>query len=120
MTIAQTLSRFALIFGLIGAHPALAELPPEEMGIEVLPTANPHRSYLVDVEFDNMIAGRVVVVDPDQKRFLGMISTGFIAPSALSHDRRVLLTVPGRKARCRVIIRLCWTRLRRRGRNCRS
>jgi len=92
MTIPQTLSRFALIFGLINAHQALAELPPEEMGVETLPTANPHRSYIVDVEFDNMITGRVVVVDPDQKRFLGMISTGFIAPSALSHDGRMLLT----------------------------
>jgi len=92
MTIPQTLSRFALMFGLIAAQQTLAELPPEEMGVETLPAASPHRSYLVDVEFDNMITGRIVVVDPDQKRFLGMISTGFIAPSALSHDGRVLLS----------------------------
>jgi len=92
MTLPQTLSRFALIVGLIGSQHVLADLPPEQMGIEALPPANPHRSYLVDVEFDNMIAGRVVVVDPDQQRFLGMVSTGFIAPSALSNDGKWLLT----------------------------
>jgi len=92
MAIPQFLSSSMLILGLISAHQALAELPPEQMGVAELPAANPHRSYLVDVEFDTMITGRIVVVDPDQKRFLGMISTGFIAPSVLSHDGRVLLS----------------------------
>jgi methylamine dehydrogenase heavy chain len=45
---------------------------------------------MIDVEFDNFVTGRVVVVDPDQKRFLGMISTGFAAPSTLSRDGKQL------------------------------
>ena len=30
------------------------------------------------------------MVDPDQKRVLGMVPTGFAAPSALSHDKKTL------------------------------
>lgn len=39
-----------------------------------------------------MVAGRVVVVDPDQKCMLGMVSTGFTAPSTLSRDGKLLYT----------------------------
>ncbi|MCY1294734.1 Aralkylamine dehydrogenase heavy chain [compost metagenome] len=42
------------------------------------------------MEFDNFVAGRVVVIDPDNKRFLGMTSTGFAAPSTLSRDQRFI------------------------------
>jgi methylamine dehydrogenase heavy chain len=46
----------------------------------VLPfPAEAHRAFVVDVEFDSFVAGRVTVVDPDQKRVLGMVPTGFAA-----------------------------------------
>jgi methylamine dehydrogenase heavy chain len=52
--------------------------------------AEPHRAFVVDVEFDSFVAGRVTVVDPDQKRILGMVPTGFAAPSTLSHDGKLI------------------------------
>ena len=68
-----------------------AELPTESIGETVLPfPPSPHRAYIVDVEFENFIAGRVTVVDPEQKKMLGMVSTGFVAPSTLSHDAKTL------------------------------
>lgn len=70
---------------------AQAELPTESIGETVLPfPPSPHRAYIVDVEFENFIAGRVTVVDPEQKKMLGMVSTGFVAPSTLSHDEKTL------------------------------
>lgn len=70
---------------------AQAELPTESIGETVLPfPPSPHRAYIVDVEFENFIAGRVTVVDPEQKKMLGMVSTGFVAPSTLSHDAKTL------------------------------
>lgn len=70
---------------------AQAELPTESIGETVLPfPPSPHRAYIVDVEFENFIAGRVTVVDPEQKKMLGMVSTGFVAPSTLSHDDKTL------------------------------
>ncbi|WP_448681486.1 amine dehydrogenase large subunit [Pseudomonas nicosulfuronedens] len=70
---------------------AQAELPTESIGETVLPfPPSPHRAYIVDVEFENFIAGRVTVVDPEQKKMLGMVSTGFVAPSTLSHDATTL------------------------------
>lgn len=70
---------------------AHAELPTESIGETVLPfPPSPHRAYIVDVEFENFIAGRVTVVDPEQKKMLGMVSTGFVAPSTLSRDDKTL------------------------------
>lgn len=72
---------------------ALADLPADTIGQVTLPSPpEPHRTYMIDVEFDNFVAGRVVVVDPDQKRMLGMVSTGFAAPATLSHDGKLLYT----------------------------
>ncbi|MFR0690840.1 amine dehydrogenase large subunit [Enterobacterales bacterium AE_CKDN230030158-1A_HGKHYDSX7] len=72
---------------------AQAELPTESIGETVLPfPPSPHRAYIVDVEFENFIAGRVTVVDPEQKKMLGMVSTGFVAPSTLSRDAKTLFS----------------------------
>jgi methylamine dehydrogenase heavy chain len=70
---------------------ARADLPAGTIGQTVLafpPEA--HRAFVIDVEFDSFVAGRVTVVDPDQKRILGMVPTGFAAPSTLSHDKKTI------------------------------
>lgn len=91
----RTLARIALVvaasLGATGS--AFADLPKDTIGQTTLPfPPEPHRAYIVDVEFANFVTGRVVVVDPDKKRFLGMVSTGFAAPSTLSRDERTLFT----------------------------
>ncbi|MDF3203196.1 amine dehydrogenase large subunit [Pseudomonas sp. 1912-s] len=83
----------ALGLGLLvlGLNSAQADLPPDTIGQTTLafpPEA--HRAFVVDVEFESFVVGRVTVVDPDKKRVLGMVPTGFAAPSALSHDQKTL------------------------------
>jgi methylamine dehydrogenase heavy chain len=87
-----THASLALSITLIGLGNAHAELPADSgIGQTTLPfPPEPHRAYIVDVEFDNFVTGRVVVVDPDKKKMLGMVSTGFAAPSTLSRDGKYL------------------------------
>lgn len=95
MRIVRKLARVSTVLGvaLMGIGQAFAELPAETIGQTTLPfPPEPHRAYIVDVEFESMITGRVVVVDPEQKRMLGMVSTGFTAPSTLSRDGKTLYT----------------------------
>jgi len=93
MRITSILARTALALGIVLAGTAHAELPVEEVGQVTLPfPPEPHRAYIVDVEFENMIATRVVVVDPDNKRMLGMLSTGGMAPMVPSRDQKLLYT----------------------------
>jgi methylamine dehydrogenase heavy chain len=73
---------------------AAAETYPEKWSVEKLsfPPA-PHRVYINDTEFfGGLVTGRVVVFDPDEMRFLGMVPFGFAAPMVLSKDKRVLYT----------------------------
>ncbi|WP_425318689.1 amine dehydrogenase large subunit [Pseudomonas nitroreducens] len=92
MSVARFLAPSVLALGTcLAMSAAHAELPTESIGETVLPfPPSPHRAYIVDVEFENFIAGRVTVVDPEQKKMLGMVSTGFVAPSTLSHDEKTL------------------------------
>jgi methylamine dehydrogenase heavy chain len=93
MRISPILARTALALGIVLAGTAHAELPVEKEGQVTLPfPPEPHRAYIVDVEFENMIATRVVVVDPDNKRMLGMLSTGGMAPMVPSRDQKLLYT----------------------------
>lgn len=95
MRIVRKLARVSTVLGLalMGVGHTYADLPAETIGKTTLPfPPEPHRAYIVDVEFENMITGRVVVVDPGQKRMLGMVSTGFTAPSTLSRDGKSLYT----------------------------
>ncbi|HEY6609827.1 MAG TPA: amine dehydrogenase large subunit [Pseudomonas sp.] len=93
MRISPILARTALALGIVLAGAAHAELPVEKEGQVTLPfPPEPHRAYIVDVEFENMIATRVVVVDPDNKRMLGMLSTGGMAPMVPSRDQKLLYT----------------------------
>lgn len=84
----------ALSITLICQGNAIAELPADpSIGQNTLPfPPDPHRAYIVDVEFENFVTGRVIVVDPNKKKMLGMVSTGFNAPSTLSHDGKYLYT----------------------------
>ncbi|AWY44040.1 amine dehydrogenase [Pseudomonas putida] len=84
-------SALGLSLLVLGLNSARADLPADTIGQTTLafpPEA--HRAFVVDVEFDSFVAGRVTVVDPDQKRVLGMVPTGFAAPSALSHDKKTI------------------------------
>ncbi len=96
MRISRILAHTTLALGasLVGLSSAYAELPADTaIGLETLPfPPSPHRAYIVDVEFDNFVTGRVTVVDPQSKRMLGMVPTGFAAPSTLSRDGHTLYT----------------------------
>ena len=85
-------SALSLSLLVLGLNSARADLPADTgIGQTTLAfPAEPHRAFVVDVEFESFVAGRVTVVDPDQKRVLGMVPTGFAAPSALSHDGKLL------------------------------
>ncbi|PPA03122.1 amine dehydrogenase [Pseudomonas sp. MWU12-2312b] len=84
-------SALGLSLLVLGLNSARADLPADTIGQTVLPfPAEAHRAFVVDVEFDSFVAGRITVVDPDQKRILGMVPTGFAAPSALSHDGKLI------------------------------
>ncbi|MGE8063632.1 amine dehydrogenase large subunit [Pseudomonas sp. NPDC089569] len=84
-------SALGLSLLVLGLNSARADLPADTIGQTTLAfPAEPHRAFVVDVEFDSFVAGRVTVVDPDQKRVLGMVPTGFAAPSALSHDGKTI------------------------------
>ncbi|MGQ7814271.1 amine dehydrogenase [Pseudomonas sp. A46] len=94
MRITRILAHTTLALGvaLAGLGNASAELPADPgIGQTTLPfPPEPHRAYVIDVEFDNFVTGRVVVVDPEKKKVLGMVSTGFAAPSTLSRDGKYL------------------------------
>ena len=93
MRLPPFLARTTLALGMALAGAAQAELPAEELGQVTLPfPPEPHRAYVVDVEFENMIATRVTVIDPDNKRMLGMLSTGGMAPMVPSRDQKRLYT----------------------------
>lgn len=93
MRLPPFLARTTLALGMALAGAAQAELPAEELGQVTLPfPPEPHRAYVVDVEFENMIATRVTVIDPDNKRMLGMLSTGGMAPMVPSRDQKLLYT----------------------------
>lgn len=93
MRLPPFLARTTLALGMALAGGAQAELPAEELGQVTLPfPPEPHRAYVVDVEFENMIATRVTVIDPDNKRMLGMLSTGGMAPMVPSRDQKRLYT----------------------------
>lgn len=65
---------------------AWGQLPPDTIGTTKLDKPSPHRAYIIDTEFENATTGKVVVVDPIEQKMLGMIPTGYLAPSVLSHD----------------------------------
>ncbi|WP_223519574.1 amine dehydrogenase large subunit [Pseudomonas sp. GL-B-19] len=84
-------SALGLSLLVLGLTSARADLPADTIGQTVLAfPPEVHRAFIVDVEFESFVAGRVTVVDPDKKRILGMVPTGFAAPSTLSRDKKTL------------------------------
>lgn len=74
ITVQSALSLSLLVLGLNNAS---ADLPADTIGQTVLAfPPEVHRAFIVDVEFESFVAGRVTVVDPDKKRVLGMVPTG--------------------------------------------
>ena len=62
-----------LLLSVQGALPgaARAQLPVEEWSVEALSfPPHPHRTYIADLEFDNLVSSRITVVDPDEQRYL--------------------------------------------------
>lgn len=91
----RAMAIIGLLLSVQGALPgaARAQLPVEEWSVETLPfPPHPHRTYIADLEFDNLVSSRITVVDPDAQRYLGMISAGFISPFTLSGDGKTLYT----------------------------
>lgn len=83
----------AMIAAMLVSGSAFAQLPTEELGgTEKLDAPDAHRAYLLNLSFTNFMIGKILVVDPDEQKFLGMVNTGFLAPAALAHDKRTLYT----------------------------
>lgn len=75
----------------IAATPAGAVLPADQLKAEVLPTPpSPHWLYAVDIVFSSMTEGKIVLIDADSRRMLGMMSTGIVAGFAPSPDKKEL------------------------------
>ena len=76
---------------LISSAPSRAELPADTLKLEKLPTPpKPHWVYVVDIVFNHMTEGKILLVDGDRKDVLGMITTGFLAGLAASPDQKEL------------------------------
>lgn len=83
---------FALILlMLVASRPGFAELPPDRLSAKALPTlANPHWVYVVDIVFNHMTDGKIILVDGDTQNVLGMMNTGMSAGLAVAPDKREL------------------------------
>ncbi|MDD2058466.1 amine dehydrogenase [Pseudomonas sp. GD03860] len=91
ITLGAACTALALSVSLLGITNVQAQLAEETAGHAVLPfPPEPHRSYVNVIEFDNLVVSRVVVIDPDAKRMLGMLSTGGAAPIVLAHDGKTI------------------------------
>ncbi|MBI1905517.1 MAG: amine dehydrogenase [Rhodocyclales bacterium] len=69
---------------------ARAEVQIEQLGVEKLAPATPHRVYVSDVALSHIVDGKLHVVDGDSLRYLGLIATGYAGQATLSPDRREL------------------------------
>ncbi|HVY81361.1 MAG TPA: amine dehydrogenase large subunit [Steroidobacteraceae bacterium] len=68
----------------IGAQPALAQLPADPLATQKLPVRGAaHWVWLNDFAFPHLTDGRAYLIDADQGRMLGVISTGFSFISVL-------------------------------------
>ena len=61
-------------------------LPEETVRVEKLAPADGNRIYVTDPAFGHMVDSRVLVLDGNSGRFLGLIGTGFGAVTTLSRD----------------------------------
>jgi len=70
--------------------PARAELPAETLSVAKLPPANEHRLYVSDITIQHIVDNRLHVIDGENLKYLGQVSTGYAGQSTLSRDRREL------------------------------
>ncbi|HEU4627968.1 MAG TPA: amine dehydrogenase large subunit [Steroidobacteraceae bacterium] len=68
----------------LGAQPALAQLPADPLIAQKLPArGTAHWVWLNDFAFPHLTDGRAYLIDADQGRMLGVLSTGFSFVSVL-------------------------------------
>jgi methylamine dehydrogenase heavy chain len=77
---------FVLLALTVVSVTAFAEIKPEKLTIEKMTKADPHRLYLTDLNLNNVIDGRIHVLDGNNYKYLGLISTGMFGVNALSRD----------------------------------
>ena len=85
MRINNFVGAFLLSFLLL-SNASCADLQPEKLTVEKLMPADPHRLYLTDLNLNNVIDGRLHILDGNNFRYLGLISTGLFGVTALSKD----------------------------------
>lgn len=77
---------------LIAADQTQAEIEPEQLTIETLPKEiSPHHLWVGDMNFGALLEGRSILVDADEAKYLGMISTGIFTYRVVlpSHLREI-------------------------------
>lgn len=74
----------------LAALAARAELPAETLSVAKLPPPNAHRLYVSDVTIQHIVDNRLHVIDGEQFKYLGQVSTGYAGQSTLSRDRQEL------------------------------
>ena len=67
---------------------ALAGPRYETLSVAKMAEPSPQRIYISDVAINHIVDGRLHVIDGDELKYLGMISTGYAGNVALSLDRR--------------------------------
>ena len=87
----------ALAFALLSTQQVRADraaLPTDPLGkVASLPAPSPHWMWVNDVVFPHMADGQALLIDGDQGRFLGMLSTGFAATRLVpSLDGKVIFS----------------------------
>jgi methylamine dehydrogenase heavy chain len=78
----------AVVCGL--APVAFAEPRYETLSVGRLPEPTPHRLYISDFSTNHIVDGKLHVIDGDELKYLGLISTGYAGNAALSLDRKEL------------------------------
>ncbi len=73
------------VFSVCLAH---AEPRPETLVVGKLPPPTPNRLYISDIAINHIVDGRLHVIDGDNLKYLGMISTAYAGNVTLSLDRK--------------------------------
>lgn len=86
------MSRFirVAVFASAAFMAAVANAEPryETLSVARLPEPTPHRIYISDIAINHIIDGRLHVIDGDELKYLGLISTGYAGNTTLSVDRK--------------------------------
>ena len=79
------------------AGPASAQVPEgaalgtqEDHPTLTLPEASPHWVYVLEPVFPYLVSSKVWILDGDTLQYKGMVSAGYIANLALSHDKSAM------------------------------